>query len=112
MKVLNKSLAFLNFIGLCCTKRLREPTNEFMRYNVVSYFFIASIVPMLFGSIYYIYENLTDFSKSTNSLIIFMGAVQGIAVFNSFGSNMKNIKHLYGDIQTMVDKGKFHTFEQ
>lgn len=105
MKVLEKSLSFLNFIGLCCTRRLREPTNEFMRCTVVSYLLMASIITLSIGSAFYIHRNFRDFSKSTNSLIVFMGGIEGIIMFISVGLNMTKIKRLYGDIQTVVKKG-------
>lgn len=105
MKVLSKSLATLDFFGFCCTKRIHEPTNEFMRYTVVSYICIAIIFSLLPASAIYVYLNLTDFAKSTNALIIFMGAISGLGTFNTFGLNMKKIKLVYIRIQALVDKG-------
>lgn len=105
MKVLSKSLAFLNYFGLCCTKRLREPTNEFMQYTVVSYIYFAVIGPLLPASALYVYRNLIDFAKSCSSLMVFSSTIAGIGIFLTIGLNMKKIKRVYIDIQAIVDKG-------
>lgn len=66
---------------------------------------MASIIALSIGCAFCIHRNSRDFSKSTNSLMVFIGGIKGITMFISFDLNMTKVKRLYGGIQALVKKG-------
>lgn len=107
MKVLNYSLKYLNFLGIVCLDRLTEPTNEFMRFTPRAYIFLTGYLgPLLPASALYIVRNFSDLESSTNALVVLSAGIACFGAFVTMGINMKTVKRLYMEYQTLVDKGK------
>lgn len=106
MKVLRLSLKYLNFLGLC-SENLTDQTNNFMTYTPRAYIFLTGYLgPLLTASALYLIQNFTDFVSSINALIVFSAGIASFGAFCTIGLNMKTVKLLYVEFQTLADKGK------
>lgn len=106
MKVLRLSIKYLNFLGMC-SDNLTDQTNNFMTYTPRAYIFLTGYLgPLLTGSALYLIQNFSDFVSSTNALIVFTAGIASFGAFCTMGFNMKSVKRLYVEFQSLADKGK------
>lgn len=104
MKVLDLSLRFLTFLGIC-SDELDRPTNEFLKTFRCIFFLVGNIYSIGIGSAVYLYYHLAELETATNALIVLTAAVASTTSFVTFGLKMKKVKLLYREIQAIADEG-------
>lgn len=105
MKTLENNQFFMCLLGIS-SKRLTEPTNEFLK-SINSYVILFGLAGLMFtcsfaSTIIYI-DNIT---LALRTVVLIIGSAQCLGSFICIGLKMKEVKQIFITIQEHVDNSK------
>lgn len=105
MIVLKLSKKLLKFIGV-----YHEESSSlvcfFFKLFVNLIFICGMFVPLVIGSLAYIYVNYMDLKTSTNAIVVLMAGCSGLGCYCGILLNVKSTRHLFIILQTIADESK------
>lgn len=106
MKVLKVNERLWILLGTLSSK-LKEPTNEFLK-TPNSYLTLTSLCTIVAASATYFLKHFFKDSNGSDAILSFIQIViimSEIGSIVSIGINMKKVKRLHNELQSIVDKG-------
>lgn len=102
-KVMSHNQRFMNWMGIH-SYRLTEPTNEFFN-SWVSYYVLCSLTTCVVSTSAYAYKISSQIGATIDLCYLIIAASQGCGMYVSIGFNMKKVKILHIELQSIVDEG-------
>lgn len=104
MQVLQGSLFFLRYVGIC-SDRTNEISGCFLR-SYKSIFISFAIAQIFISSPAYMFIHHSSFERSTGAAVVLMAALASGGAFMTLGLKMKSVKLLHHVLQTIVERSK------
>lgn len=106
MQVFEYNQKWLIWLGLS-SNRLHEPTNDFYKSINAYIMLITMTISMPICGTYGLYRSRGYLEEMFQAFYIVSAGIQCVGSYMAVGNNMKLVKSLINDLQTISDNGNF-----